>query len=119
MLEKCYNVGKVIAYSTKSNDALLCHFCGEFYTDSPKHFIITCSHTVVERESFWDIVTNEMGVSISAYLNNLEDDDIVPVILGSPCDVLEDLYEHTEFLRIAINFINKLLSKVDLFTEPK
>ena len=102
-----------------SNDALLCHFCGKFYTNSLDHFIITCSYTAVERESFWNMVTDEMGVSISAYLHNLEDDEIVPVILGSPCEVLEDLYEHTEFLRIAINFINKLLSKVELFTEPK
>jgi hypothetical protein len=117
MLDRCYNAARIIAYPNVSADPILCEFCGQFFKDSVMHYVVNCGHTYNEREQFWDIVLNELGVVPAANLNTLEDDELVTVILGGPSQFFSTVNLHMDFVKISINFLNKVMKKANLYVE--
>ena len=87
MLLKYYNMAKVIAYSTRSTEQLLCEHYGHMYSDSLVHFTTSCPYTLDERNYFWDTVVNVSGVEIAEY----------PYMYNADKTVA--------FLRISVNYI--------------
>ena len=114
MLEKCFNVAKIIAqpYVTLDN---LCEHCGFMYSDKLSHFVCICSYTLAQRNQFWDIIHNTFPIDLSSYLYNIEDDDaFVNIILGGPCTFLQDFKTHLLFMSVTVNFISKIMDCVNL-----
>lgn len=114
MLVKCVCVAKIIA-TPPNQDKMLCEYCGHIFKDWVVHYCCNCSHTVLQREQFWDIVHNAHSMELAVFMYNQTDDDLVDILLGAPCMYLEDIEMHINFLCVAINFLYKLMSKVTLF----
>ena len=113
MLGKCYTVAKIIA-CPPSNEPYLCEFCGYVFQDKVVHYCCYCSYTSEERDTFWDIINNSLSIEAASYLYNLPDDDSVDIVLGGPFPLIINYKEHASFLVIAINYLHKLLDKVEL-----
>ena len=113
MLPKCYNVAKLIACPT-SNEAYLCEFCGYIFNDKIIHYCCNCSHTSEDRDTFWDIINNSLSIEAASNLYNFSDDDFVDILLGGPFPLISTYEEHVSFLVISINYLHKLLDKVEM-----
>ena len=118
MVDKCYDVAKLIAYPSVTDVPVLCEYCGQFYSDTIIHFTTNCSYCTIDQNTFWDIISNDFSVSISAGLYNLDDQAFVDVILGGPRHCITDKKTHVHFMTVAINFLAKVMKKVELFIEP-
>ena len=113
MLAKCYNVAKLIA-CPPSNEAYLCEFCGYVFKDKIVHYCCNCSYTNEERNTFWDIINNSLSIEAASNLYNVSDDEFVDIVLGRPFPLISNYKEHVSFLVISINFLHKLLDKVEM-----
>ena len=118
MRNKCYTVSKLIAYPSKSEDQILCEYCGIIFQDSLVHYVNNCCAFGEERDKFWDILSNTCSIELSAGLYNLDDDSMTNVLLGGPWKLITEVTDHIDFMCISINFLFKLMSKVNLFIEP-
>ena len=87
----------------------LCIYCGRFYTDIYLHMVLVCSKCSIERDLFWDKTVNIMSVEISAYLHNLEDEELYCAMLGAPLNLMTDETESDTFLQISGAFLTQIL----------
>ena len=111
MLDTCVKVAKVIA-EAPAKDELLCEYCGCLFKDFLVHYICQCSETRQERDHFWNIRDNQVDIAFAAFLYNAEDCDFVDLLLGAPCDFLDNIDDHIHFLRMSFNYIAKVMDKV-------
>ena len=115
MLETCLKVGKVIA-DPPQQDPLLCEYCGNVFVDKMEHYVCNCPHTSDEREQFWNIMNNEADIELAAFLFSVSDNELINILLGAPCRYLDNIKSHTDFLRISINYVAKIMDKITAFT---
>jgi hypothetical protein len=66
---------------------ILCEYCGVLFSDYLLHYIMTCPKCMVQRDKFWDFITNNFPPQVSAGLFNMDDGDLVNILLGGPCNV--------------------------------
>ena len=114
MLNNCYAAARLLASPHPYDGELLCEFCGYLAIDYQKHYLIDCCHTADERNIFWQLLTDHLEVEISAGLFNLPDEEFLPVLLGGPHRLLNDINTHIAFLKCAINYIAKVVSLINI-----
>ena len=112
--EKCFRVAKIIACPINTN-TLLCEFCGKIFHDLLEHYVCNCCHTILERDIFWNIITDTLDVQTAVTLFHLDDKAFVNTLLGAHHAMFNCNCLHSQFMVIAINFLCKLLDKVSLY----
>ena len=85
MLQRCYQAAKAVAYPHIWQEGILCEHCGVLSKDYLMHYVMDCPFLSEERETFWDIILNSIGVEAAAYLYNLEDDKLLLEMLQVSC----------------------------------
>ena len=110
MLDICLKVAQIIATPPKDEE-LLCEYCGCIFKDWVVHYACHCSHTQEEQEYFWNIIDNHAEINLTVFLYNIEDSDFVNILLGGPCHLFDNVQCHSEFLKISLNFITRILDK--------
>ena len=118
LTDHCFKTAKLIAYQTAEEETLLCEFYGRIFNDYVLHYALQCPHTELQRNAFWDKICNHFDVEISAYLHNLDDANMVYVLMGGPCSVIQHKNTHFEFMKYAITFLSKIMDEVKLYIEP-
>ena len=114
MLANCLEVSKIIA-SPPNRENILCEFCGKIFQDYVEHYVCNCTKTMVERETYWEIINNTQDLDVACYLHNISDDKLVDIMLGGPCSMFTELDSHIELLVTCINFLCKLSQNVQIF----
>ena len=114
MLQRCFQAAKALAYPHIWDTGILCEYCGIVTMDYLEHYTLSCTHTSDERDTMWQIITNSLDVEISAYLNNLPDEEFLVILLGGPGCVLTDIKTHVAFMVISVNFLSKVLNKINV-----
>ena len=109
---KCYTAAKCICRPVLE-DTHLCEHCGRLYTDRVKHICCICDKYHDQRELFWNNLTNDFDVTVSAYMFNLEDEHFVNTLLGAPIPI--PLQDDT-VMSLIICFFN-FLHSVDILTH--
>jgi hypothetical protein len=67
----------------KKDTVILCEFCGELYRDSLYHKTTSCPSTGDKREEFFECVTDNFSIQLSAHLNNMNDNELLDTLLGA------------------------------------
>lgn len=89
---------------------MLCEHCGALFRDYLVHYVAVCPKFNEQRDQFWNFVTNNFSVQLSAGLFNLEDDQLVNILLGAPCHIAElaDPDIHTIFHYRCARWVNSI-----------
>ena len=87
-LEKSAFQARLLTYplSKHIGKPLLCEYCGAVFTDPIVHHIAFCPEHQVERDRFWDFLTDKCPLELSVILHNMEEDLLVSCLLGGPID---------------------------------
>ena len=117
MLPKCFQVAKALAYPHISQMKILCEYCGKLSDDALFHYIIDCYYVQDERETFWQMTTDILGVEAASYLYNLYDDQLLEVMFGGPSEFFTDYDHHISFLSISVNYMTKVFGKINIFLD--
>ena len=93
-----------------SSSLVLCEHCGALFRDYLVHYVAVCPKFNEQRDQFWNFVTNNFSVQLSAGLFNLEDDQLVNILLGAPCHIAElaDPDIHTIFHYRCARWVNSI-----------
>ena len=114
LLSNCFMAAKFLSNPFPYENPILCEFCGKLTADYQNHYLMECSHTAEERDTFWRHLINNLNVETSAGLYNLSDEEFLPVILGGPHELLHNVDIHKEFMKYAVNFIAKTMYKTNI-----
>ncbi len=61
MLSICLHVCKIIT-SPPNKETILCENCGYTFHNFVEHYVCNCPHTLLERETFWEIINNTQPI---------------------------------------------------------
>ena len=93
-----------------------CKLCKNVCSNFIEHYFCRCQKMIVNRENFWNFVSNNYSVELEVELHNLSDGNIVNTLLGGNISFFNELPdEHLSFLKnllvfgICINDINLML----------
>jgi len=60
----------------------ICTLCGKDYADVVNHVVNCCTYVNIERNELWDTMTNQLDVTSSVELFNMDDELITCILLG-------------------------------------
>ena len=81
------------------DEPIECINCTQTYSDPQLHFFCGCSGLSSSRDTFWERVTNECSVILSAFLWSLSDQELTEVLLGRQLDFVSP-QENLDLLKI-------------------
>ena len=77
-----------------------CKLCENYVDDPPLHLIGECVAFASQRDIFWEKITNDCEVNVSAALWQLDDDSFTNVVLGMQMEHL-DFEDHMKIIKTA------------------
>ena len=108
------NATKMLTY-VKCKTVILCEFCGELYNDSIYHKATTCISTCSQRQEFFECLTDNFSVNVSALINNMNDEELLDTLLGACSPELDTLMsddEYTSFFYLCTLYLYSIRSHI-------
>jgi len=78
-----------------------CKSCGNYYNSPIKHAMLHCRETQLEREEFWQRVSDNLPVEFLVHLNFLDEDALLYTIFGNTERLQEHYHSNMELFYIA------------------
>ena len=83
------------------DEVFYCKSCGNYYINPIKHAMLHCCETQLEREKFWQRVTDTLPVEFAVQLNFLDEDAFLYTIFGNMEILQQHYYGNMEQFYIA------------------
>ena len=81
------------SYATGNTGTLsgTCRRCRNLYNNPVKHAVFYCGETEKEREVWWDWIMDSLHIEVASYLNQLDDDQVLQLLLGDVTVITLDI----------------------------
>ena len=93
------NIIKLIAYP-ENTDPINCEMCGQIYTDTVSHYIVSCQGIVPLRTEMWNNILNSVSCENKVHLMRVPPDKQMDILLSKPWSQLKDKNMYRQFLSV-------------------